>query len=154
MKLSNSFSIHTTFPNTPSDLQDAISQTVSFLKSDKLAPLTIDRGASLSASVSKARQISSLTLSLTKGAKLNSISTEAVKDVTLRDESYTLNVPEDGSAASVTANTTLGLYRALTTFGQLWYTVDDQIFTSEAPISVVDEPAFVSSRSLIYNPCS
>lgn len=50
-----------------------------------------------------------------------------------------LSVPDDGSDASLTANTGLGLLRGLTTFEQLWYTSpSDDVRTrrSELPSAV------------------
>jgi hexosaminidase len=53
-----------------------------------------------------------------------------------------LTVPADGSAATLKANSTLGLFRGLTTFGQLWYDLDNMTYTIEAPISITDAPAY------------
>lgn len=143
LRLSSSFSISASF-RAPADLQDAISRTASFLRSDDLAPLVVDRGASLLSAARRARQVPRLTLSLAKGARANSIATEAVKTLEARDESYTLTVPSDGSGATLVANSSLGLFRGLTTFGQLWFTVDGTTFLQNAPVSIVDAPAFVS----------
>ena len=46
---------------------------------------------------------------------------ESVKPLGIRSKEYVLTIPADGSAATLTTNSTLGLYRGLTTFGQLWY---------------------------------
>lgn len=68
-----------------------------------------------------------------------------MKDLTTRDESYTLTVPSTGDAATLSANTTLGLLRGLTTFSQLWYYWDGAYYTLSAPIHIADAPAFVSA---------
>ena len=146
LRLANSFSISANF-RLPSDLQDAISRTTSFLKKDALAPLVVDRGASLVSGARRAKQVGNLKLSLSSGAKVNSVSTEAIKAIGQRDESYVLNVPGDGSPATLVANTTLGLFRGLTTFSQLWYTVDNTIFLQNAPVAITDAPAFVSGTT-------
>lgn len=75
---------------------------------------------------------------------MNSIAEESVKEITSRSEGYTLSIPADGSSAVLTANSTLGLFRGLTTFEQLWYYYSGTIYTLEAPIQITDEPAFVS----------
>jgi hexosaminidase len=150
LRLSNSFAISAGF-HAPPDLQNAISRTTNFLRKDALAPLVTDRGASLVSGARRARQIGSLRLSLSRGAKANSISTEAIKAIEERDESYALNVPGDGSAATLVANTTLGLFRGLTTFSQLWYTVDGTVFLQNAPVAITDEPAFVSVMRIRSN---
>jgi len=81
-------------------------------------------------------------LSLNKGATVNSITTEAQKPIEDRDEAYTLTVPSTGGSASITANTTLGLLRGLTTFGQLWYSWEGTTYAIDTPIDIVDSPAF------------
>lgn len=144
LRLASSFTIQTTFSSPSNDLTDAISQTQIFLKNDKLGPLTIDRGASL-AGASKAPQLSRLVLRLNPGKVSTTISSEVLKDVTARDESYTLSVPADGSTATIAANNSLGLFRGLTTFGQLWYSSGGVTFLTNAPLSITDASAFVSS---------
>ncbi|KAH8108516.1 N-acetylhexosaminidase [Phellopilus nigrolimitatus] len=142
LRLANSFSINASFASPPGDLEDAISRTVGFLKTDQLAPLTPDRGVAVASGVGGAPELGALVLSLSGGAQANAIAEEAMKAVGTRDESYVLNVPADGSQATLEANSTLGLFRGLTTFGQLWYTAGGQTFSTEAPISITDSPAF------------
>lgn len=146
LRLAGDLDIKYTFSNVPSDLQAAVSSTKSFLKNDKLGRLVVGRGASDAGPASKAKQLSTLTLGLTKGAAVHSLAQEAVTDLTEKDESYTLSVPADGSGATLTANTTLGLFRGLTTFSQLWYYTDGHTYTLEAPMSISDAPAYVSMR--------
>ena len=142
LRLSNSFAFDTSgVQGCPQDLEDAISRTQGFLTSDQLAPLTPDRGASIDAS--SAPELGYLVLSLSNGANVSSISDEATKLLEDRSESYTLTVPNDGSNATLVANSTLGLYRGLTTFGQLWYSSNSQIYATQAPLQVDDVPAYV-----------
>lgn len=143
--LSSSFTIDIQIPDTPADLKEAASRTQSYLKNDKLERLVPDRGASDAALLHGAHQLKSLRLTLSKQAdKAQSISAEAILPIGVRSEEYTLTIPASGAAATISANSTLGLFRGLTTFEQLWYTVDDAVYTLEAPISIVDSPAFVS----------
>ena len=60
-----------------------------------------------------------------------------------RSEGYTLIVPADGGEAVVTANSTLGLFRGLSTFEQLWYEVDGTVYAPDMPLRVEDGPAYV-----------
>ena len=76
---------------------------------------------------------------------VRSISDEAKDALESRDEAYTLSVPADGSAATLKANSTLGLYRGLITFEQLWYDYENTTYSLEAPIQIDDAPAYVSS---------
>ena len=143
VKLANSFEITTAFTDAPADLQDAIARASKYLKSDGLAPLAPDRGASLASNIKEAQTLYGLVLSLS-GNNISSISVETVKSLEDRDEGYQLAIPSDGSNATLSANTTLGLYRGLTTFEQLFSTVDEEIFTPQTPIEIEDTPAFVS----------
>ena len=146
LRLSSSFSINASF-DAPTDLAEAINRTQTYLFSDKLAPLVVDRGASLAEACASSAELTSLVLQLSGDASsgdVTPISNETIKALDERDESYTLTVPEDGSAATIQANTTLGLLRGLTTFEQLWYTVGEQVFTYFVPVQINDTPAFVS----------
>lgn len=149
LRLASSFAISTSGFAPPSDLVDAIARTQQALWSDALAPLTPDRGAALAASgnVTGAPELGGLVLTLGQSATstgtVKSVSEEATKPVDERDEGYELSVPADGSSAMLQANSTLGLLRGLTTFGQMWYTVGEQVFAVDVPVEVVDSPAFV-----------
>lgn len=147
LKLSPDFSITTSFHGAPSDLQSAITRTKQQLKSDKLGRLVVGRGSNDEQAVRSAKTIKSLILELSGHATANSIASEAQKALEDRDEAYTLNVPVDGSSAVVTANTTLGIFRGLTTFTQLWYQVNEDTYTIEAPITIKDSPAYVRDVS-------
>jgi hexosaminidase len=91
-----------------------------------------------------------LELSLVDGAAVKSITEESQKEITSRKENYVLSVPKDDSRAVLTANSTLGLLRGLTTFEQLWYYFDGKIYTLEAPVEIADAPAYVRPISLLY----
>lgn len=165
LKLAADFKINLNVSNPPQDLVDAISQTESYLSNDKLQVsllftfntcmvcakssgrvqqrLAVGRGAADNATLTGARKIASLSVSLVKGAPVHPIATEAVKALTSREESYILSVPSDGSAASLTANSTLGLFRGLTTFSQLWYYYGGVTYSLEAPVEITDYPAYV-----------
>jgi hexosaminidase len=133
----------------PADLQDAVTRTEGYLKTDKLGRLVVGRGANDSSAIHGAKQLSSLTVSLTStNGPVRSISEEAMDELESRDEAYSLTVPADGSAATLKANSTLGLFRGLTTFGQLWYEYSGTIYTLEAPIQISDAPAYVCCHTI------
>ncbi|KIN96874.1 glycoside hydrolase family 20 protein [Pisolithus tinctorius Marx 270] len=142
LMLSSSFSIDVAVPNVPSDLLQAVAQTQSYLRNDELGRLVVGRGADDSYAIQNANPLSSLKLTLTEGSQVGSISSEAVKPLGTRSEEYNLVIPQDGSQATLTANSTLGLYRGLTTFTQLWYYYEGVIYTLLSPIKIVDEPAY------------
>ncbi|TFK34865.1 beta-hexosaminidase [Crucibulum laeve] len=143
LRLASGFSIKLSgIQNAPKDLTDAVTRTKGFLSKDKLQALVPDRGASSAATIKSAKTLKSLTLSLTSGSKVRSISDESIVDVESRSEGYTLTIPADGSDAVLKANSTLGLFRGLTTFGQLWYDWAGTTYTLQAPFSIVDAPAY------------
>ena len=148
LKLAPNFNIYLDVPHAPADIEDAVSRTQSELKSDKLGPLVVGRGSTKVAAVSKAKSLTVLHVQLAEGAAASSITEEARKEVGTRSEEYVLEVPADGSAATLTANSTLGLLRGLTTFGQLFYETSGTIYTMEAPISISDSPAYVSASTI------
>ena len=153
LKLSPGFRISTTgIKNVPSDLTDAIARTMSFIANDQLQALVVDRGASSAAVVKAAKSLSSLTLSLKSTGAVKSISEEAIVPLESRVEGYTLVIPADGSAATLQANSTLGLFRGLTTFGQVWYELNGNAYTLQAPFHIVDSPAFVCFVALFSFP--
>lgn len=143
LKLSPFFTIAVSGLGVPGDVWDAVFRTEAALSKDKLGRLVVGRGASDTASFHKAKTLSKLTLSLEKGAKWTSITSEAQKAPEARDEAYQLTIPSDGSPATLIANSTLGLYRGLTTFGQLWYEHSGTTYTVDAPVKIEDAPAYV-----------
>ncbi|KAF8901265.1 N-acetylhexosaminidase [Mucidula mucida] len=141
LTLSSSFDITLDGIDTPpQDLTDAISRTKGYLVQDQLEILTPDRGASNADVISGAPALESLVLSVT--GEIKSISEEATAPLESRVENYTLSIPSDGSAATLTAQTTLGLLRGLTTFSQVWYATAGSIYTVEAPFDIEDSPAY------------
>ncbi|KAI9451110.1 N-acetylhexosaminidase [Lactarius psammicola] len=141
LRLGPSFAIHVAVPNAPKDLLAAAERTRALLSSDKLGRLVVGRGADDLPSVRGAKSLSSLALRLGSGAA-RPIATEAKLPLGSRDEAYSLVVPADGSAAVLSANSTLGLFRGLTTFGQLWYTASGTVYTLGAPVAIQDSPAY------------
>ncbi|KAI5118086.1 hypothetical protein M0805_007736 [Coniferiporia weirii] len=166
LRLSPSFTISASF-SAPSDLAAAITRTAGYIKTDNLGRLVVGRGEGDAGAVRDAPELKELVLSIiapkassgsgsgnnngkgkdrrssdSKSTPIPSIATEAVKALGSRDESYVLTVPTKGTSATLSANTTLGLLRGLTTFEQLWYTYNGDIYTLEAPVEITDEPAF------------
>lgn len=152
LRLSPSFSISASFGGAPSDLGSAISRAEGYLKSDQLGRLVPGRGAGDTAAISRAHELTSLKLELTPSStskaksSVLSITEEAQKPVDERDEGYTLTIPATDGAATLSANSTLGLLRGLTTFGQMWYTFEGTTYMLEAPVQINDSPAFVRIR--------
>ena len=144
LKLASNFDIQVNVQHAPSDLSAAVSRTRSFLKNDKLGRLVVGRGSSDSGALNQAKALKTLQLSLSKGAAVRSIAEEARREIGTRSEEYVLSIPADGSEAALTANSTLGLFRGLTTFTQLFYEWSGLVYTVEAPIAITDAPAYVS----------
>ncbi|KAJ6455438.1 N-acetylhexosaminidase [Mycena sanguinolenta] len=142
LTLSKGFNIKIDIPNPPADLVAAVSRAKGYLQNDKLEALVIDRGASSASAIAKAKSLPSLTLSLTGKDSAQSISAQAVAPLESRVEGYTLTVPSDGSGAVLKANSTLGLFRGLTTFGQIWFDLNGATYTLSAPIQISDSPAY------------
>ncbi|KAJ3558278.1 hypothetical protein NM688_g1015 [Phlebia brevispora] len=142
LKLSSDFVIHLEVQNSPNDLQSAISAVYTQLHNDTLQRLVVGRAAADSVAIARASELRFLTISLTGHAVVRSIEQEAVEPYGSRSESYSLNIPHDGTTATLTANSTLGLFRGLTTFSQMWYSSSSGKYILDAPVSIADEPAF------------
>ncbi|KAG7088854.1 hypothetical protein E1B28_012808 [Marasmius oreades] len=143
LKISPSFHITLSgIKNAPKDLLDAISKTKDNIANDKLERLVVGRGAVDAEAVAKSAELNELVVSLEHDGKVRSISEEAVDAIENRVEGYSLTVPEDGSAATLKANSTLGLYRGLTTFQQLWYFWDGRVYSVDAPFQIRDSPKY------------
>ena len=151
LKLSSNFNIHVNVARAPQDLVNAVTRTQGYLRNDKLGRLVVGRGSSDSSGFTTAESLSSLTISLAEGSgPALPIATEAIKPIGTRDESYSLTVPADGSGAVLVANSTLGLFRGLSTFDQLWYEFGGVVYTTIAPINIEnDAPAYVG----VLNSC-
>lgn len=147
LRLDTSFFINVAVPNAPDDLVAAAERTLALLSSDNLGRLVLGRGADDLPAVRAAAALSSLTLSLTNnGTAPGPIATEAALPLGSRDEAYSLVVPADGSDAVLSANSSLGLFRGLTTFAQLWYTASGTVYTLGAPVAIQDSPAYVRPK--------
>lgn len=139
--------------DAPQDLLDAINRSEGRLWTDKLARLVVGRGESDLPAIRSSPALSNLVLSMTTNSStLHSISTEAQKSLEDRNEAYNLTIPSGGSAATLSAQTTLGLLRGLTTFEQMWYYAtdgsDEETYAFGVPVDIQDEPAFVSLHYL------
>jgi hexosaminidase len=148
LKLAHGFAIQfqgSLSHHAPADLKAAVSRTLYQLKHDGLERLVIGRAGADTEKIAKARQLNVLKVELVASASNNipGITQNANLPIGMRDEAYTLHVPADGSPSVLTANSTLGLFRGLTTFSQLWYTSGSTIYTVEAPITIWDKPAYV-----------
>ncbi len=143
LKLSDTFSILLDIRKPPDDLVAATSTVKAQLHNDAFQRLVIGRAAADAAAIAHAPTLQSLSVSLTKHAATRPIAVEAVAPFDSRSESYQLTVPHDGSQATLLANSTLGLFRGLTTFSQLWYSSSTGKYILDAPVTVVDAPAFV-----------
>lgn len=162
LRLSETFSIDIAFePAAPLDLRHAIDRISHYLFHDKLGRLVVGRGTGNTLSLESVPTLHRLVLRLNSRVVepqdlvlnynvpqsqryIRSISEVVSLPVEERDESYTLDIPQDGSDASLVANTTLGLLRGLTTFSQIWYHYEGWTYTMEAPFRIVDEPHYVS----------
>ncbi|OAX33954.1 hypothetical protein K503DRAFT_480623 [Rhizopogon vinicolor AM-OR11-026] len=143
LKVSPSFYFDVQVNGAPADLYEAVGQAQYYLETDKLGRLVVGRGATDTTALASAKTLSCLKLSLTSGATAEPIASEAVKPLGTRSEEYALTIPADGSTATLTANSTLGLYRGLTTFNQLFYYYSGVTYTLLAPIAITDTPAYV-----------
>ncbi|EMD39645.1 glycoside hydrolase family 20 protein [Gelatoporia subvermispora B] len=143
LRLSPLFTISlSSIHGAPSDLVEAVARAETYARTDNLGRLVVGRGSSDVAAYQHAKTLSVLELSLSQGAKVQSITTEAQKPLEERDEAYTLSIPSDGSTAKLTASSTLGLFHGLTTFGQLWYENAGTIYTLSTPVDIEDSPAY------------
>ena len=156
--LSPNFTFISNLDTIPPDLASALIRTKTHLFNDKLGRLTVDRGASdITSSPSTRKQPATLhslqffvseTYNIPKGVK--DISEEAILKLEDRNEEYSLYLPANGTDAVLRARTTLGILRGLTTFEQLWYTWDGQVYAINTPIEISDKPVYVNLLCDIY----
>ncbi|KAG8880843.1 N-acetyl-glucosamine-6-phosphate deacetylase, partial [Tulasnella sp. 403] len=146
LKLSPSFTIEFVSGNPPSDLFDAMSRTKAQIKNDKHQRLIVGRGDADAPHLEAANFLEKLTLQLDGEDEghgvVKSIMENIIVDAEAKDESYRLQVPADGSSATLVANNTLGLFRGLTTFSQLFYLSGSTIYTYNTPLNIEDKAAF------------
>lgn len=105
----------------PEDLFAAALRTVDCVTKSKHYYLSPDRGKEFL----KTDDISTLTALeiVLQGSDYGTIASEVYKEASERREDYELDVPADGRNATLTARTSLGALRGLTTFEQLFYGV-------------------------------
>ncbi|KAG6900656.1 hypothetical protein C0993_006760, partial [Termitomyces sp. T159_Od127] len=139
LKLAPTFDIKVNLNDAPQDLLDAVSRTKDYLQTDKLQRLVVGRGQNDSSAIGQALELPSLAISLSSETEPRSIAVEATLPIKTRSEGYSLSVPSDGSPATLAANSTLGLFRGLTTFSQLWYDLAGVTYTYQAPINIVND---------------
>jgi hexosaminidase len=175
-----SFTITVAFPNPPADLLAAVARTRTYLFTDTLARLVPSHGAEDLPTLANAstKALPGLTLRLeAEGAVqgegegvsngdgvvvAREIAVEARAGIEEREEGYWLDVPAEGSGAVLSARSTLGLFRGLNTFAQLWFSYGESeedcdgadagddgdgvvVYTLSAPVTIQDAPAYVSS---------
>ena len=150
LKLSADFQIRLAVHDPPSDLLGAISRTRSRLTTDHFQRLVLGRGAGDGHAVHAARTLSSLTLALSPASPVASIADETNRPTGLKDESYALSFAVGSPDAYLVANSTLGLFRGLATFEQLWYEFNGTKYTLQAPLQISDAPAFVRCPSSCF----
>src|SRR5277367_508652 len=114
--LSQNFRVNVNNSVFPEDLLEAIAQMEHYLWNDRLERLVVCRGAADAQAIAGAEVLTSLTVTLVHNGPALSVAQEVIDYPENRDEEYSLIVPTDGSPAVLTANSTLGLYRGLTTF--------------------------------------
>jgi hexosaminidase len=164
LRLAPSFTITVAVPNAPADLLAAVERTRWRLATDKLARLDPSRGAADRPAVSSANALPALVLRLEgDGAPeqpVKPIAEEATAPLGTREERYSLGVPDDGNQAVLSAPTTLGLFRGLNTFAQLWYSCDggidgdgSTVYMLTAPVMIQDWPAYVRSFVRCFSWC-
>ena len=171
------FKITVDVANAPADLFAAVQRTHAHLFTDNLARLVPSRGAEDLLALSHAKALPGLTLRLLaqegatgegSGVAAREIATEARTYILDRQEDYMLDVPDDGTEAVLGAASTLGLFRGLNTFAQLWYAYDHGeesldldgkncegdgvvvVYTLSAPVAIQDSPAYVSLFRLFF----
>ena len=144
LQLAPDFKFNVGIEGASDDLYIAINRTTRGIKNDLIERLTIGRGAQDQQAISAASTLSSVSLVLEDGAAVLPIAEEAVKSLGNRIEGYSLHIPEDGSEAIISANSTLGLLHGLTSFEQVWYKLDNVTYTNLAPVTIEnDAPAYV-----------
>ena len=174
-----SFTITVAVPDGPADLQAAVARTRAYLFTDTLARLVPSHGAEDMPALAAAETLPGLTLRLEPDVAVlgegngngngsgeglvvaREIAVEARARIEDREEGYWLDVPADGTGAVLRARSTLGLFRGLNTFTQLWFSyggnsdsdgdggaADDDggvvVYTLSAPVTIQDTPAYVS----------
>ncbi|KAI0364269.1 N-acetylhexosaminidase [Pilatotrama ljubarskyi] len=142
LKLSSHFAVRLHIHAPPPDLLSAVSRTRARLHSDRFERLVLGRASADASALEGAPVLSSLTVTLRAGSPIRTIAEEATRSVDAKSESYVLAVTGNPPSATLSANSTLGLLRGLTTFEQLWYDSEGTKYLLNAPVMVEDAPAF------------
>ncbi|RPD53006.1 N-acetylhexosaminidase [Lentinus tigrinus ALCF2SS1-7] len=142
LKLSSDLDIHVRFANPPPDLRAAIMRTQSRLFSDSFQPLVLGRGSADTDQLKNAPALVSLELMLVSGRPARSIVEETNVAIEAKSEAYSLSLRDGNNSAILSANSTLGLFRGLATFEQLWYDYQGIKYTLNGDMKIDDEPAF------------
>ncbi|TRM56960.1 glycoside hydrolase family 20 protein [Schizophyllum amplum] len=143
LQLAPDFSFAVDVDSAPDDLYAAVDRTQDAIRTALIERLTVGRGSLDQDAIGGAPMLSSVALQLSADAIVRPIAEEAVQALGNRSESYSLYVPDDGSEAVISANSTLGLLRGLTSFEQLWYTLGNVTYTNIAPVTIEnDAPAY------------
>ena len=130
-------------PGASLDLLAAIEKAESQILEDDMFPLVVPSLRPNASSLLGAKVLTGLQMTLVSGSASNSIAYEARLPLEQRNEYYTLYIP-DGGLATLKANTSLGLFRGLTTFTQSVYaTSTGSKYIENAPITIEDGPAYV-----------
>lgn len=152
--LADSFSIQFD-SDVPADLSAASDRVLERIKKSQHTYLTTTSGTEFFPSLKCESEVTELRLSLSSDHSL-SIFDLAIKPVEERKglEDYTLTIPTSG-AATATASTALGLFRAITTFENLVFKIDfslpsspgvaeggDTAYLPFTPYHIDDAPAF------------
>ncbi|KDN42718.1 glycoside hydrolase family 20 protein [Tilletiaria anomala UBC 951] len=153
--------------NAPLDLQQAAERSMAEMRLSSMQPLVVGRGAKNAAVVEQAPLLTSINVAIGSSsnrhrrklsinqvalepratASIKSIYENMLTDIKEYDESYTLDIPADGTSATLSAATALGALRGLTTLQQLiWALPADGLGSMRylwgAPFHIEDKPAF------------
>ena len=105
--LSPTFDIEVNGPY-PDDLKCAVARTLEYIQNDKHERLVVGRGSVDSDTSGGIGYAEALRLLVVSSKDSETIATEARAPLGTRDEAYVLNIPSDGSPATLSANSTLG----------------------------------------------
>ncbi|KAI0816052.1 N-acetylhexosaminidase [Trametes gibbosa] len=142
VKLSPDFVIRLDVPHPPEDVRAAMSRSQSRLHSDTFQRLALGRSSADTNAVKHAHVLTALSITLHPGSSVRDIAQETTRAIDQKDESYELRIPISQPEATLIANTTLGLFRGLTTFEHLWYDANGTKYALDGPIAITDKPAF------------
>lgn len=143
VRLSPYFSIQLEIQHPPADIVSAAARTQARLVTDTFERLVLGRGSADLHLLPGAHVLTSLTLVIDGSSPVQSIAEETNQPIDSKSESYSLSISHRRTDAIIKANSTLGLFRGLTTFEQLWYDGKGVKYMLNGDIEIADEPAFV-----------